>query len=147
VQKNRLFKNLLDFSLKDSEIVRCTIHKKIPIYRNFMKQLTILLLLLTIGCKNNADLTMERGIQYYEWNLVDKAILEFNQVVHMFPKDSRSLDYNQVQLLSQAHHNLAVAYSKKEWFTDAEREARTAFELVPSSENKRVLDLIKDKSL
>ena len=113
-----------------------------------MKHLTILLLLLlSIGCKNNADLTMERGIQYYEWNLVDKAILEFKQVVHMFPKDARSLDYEQVQLLSQAHHNLAVAYAKKEWFTDAEREARSAFELVPSSENRRVLDLIQDKSL
>ena len=113
-----------------------------------MKQLTILLLLLlSIGCKNNADLTMERGIQYFEWNLVDKAILEFNQVVHMFPTDSRRLDYDQVQLLSQAHHNLAVAYAKKEWFTDAEREARSAFELVPSSENRRDLDLIKEKSL
>ena len=113
-----------------------------------MKQLTILLLmLLSIGCKNNADLTMERGIQYFEWNLVDKAISEFNQVVHMFPKDFRRLDYNQVKLLSQAHHNLAVAYAKKEWFEDAEREARSAFDLVPSSENRRVLDLIKEKSL
>ncbi|MDB3868677.1 hypothetical protein N9263_01290 [Candidatus Marinimicrobia bacterium] len=112
-----------------------------------MKQLTILLLLFTIGCKNNANLTMERGIQYYEWNLVDKAILEFNQVVHMFPNDSRSLNYEQVQLLSQAHHNLAVAYAKKEWFVDAEREARSAFELVPSTENRRVLDLIKEKLL
>ena len=112
-----------------------------------MKQLTLLLLLLTVGCKNNANLTMERGIQYYEWNLVEKAILEFNQVVHMFPKDFRALDYEQVQLLSQAHHNLAVAYAKKEWYADAEREARAAFELVPSTENRRVLDLIKDKSL
>ena len=113
-----------------------------------MKQLTILLfILLFIGCKNNADLTMERGIQYFEWNLIDKAILEFNQVVHMFPADSRRLDYAQVQILSQAHHNLAVAYAKKEWFADAEREAQSAFDLVPSSENRRVLDLIKEKSL
>jgi len=113
-----------------------------------MKQISLLLLLLIcFGCKNNADLTMERGIQYFEWNLIDKAISEFNQVVHMFPKDSRGLDYKQVQLLSQAHHNLAVAYAKKEWYADAEREARFAFELVPSSENRRVLDLIKEKSL
>ena len=113
-----------------------------------MKQLAVLLLLLlSLGCKNNADLTMERGIQYFEWDLVDKAILEFNQVIHMFPTDSRRLDYDQVQLLSQAHHNLAVAYAKKEWFIDAEREARSAFELVPSSENRRVLDLIKEKAL
>ena len=113
-----------------------------------MKQLTfLLLLLLFIGCKSNADLTMERGIQYFEWNYIDKAILEFNQVIHMFPKDSRHLDYEQIQLLSQAHHNLAVAYAKKEWFEDAEREALSAFDLVPSSENRRVLDLIKQKSL
>ena len=103
--------------------------------------------LLTIGCKNNADLTMERGIQYYEWNLIDKAILEFNQVIHMFPKDTKSLDYSQIELLSQAHHNLAVAYAKKEWFEDAAREAKSAFNLVPSSENRRVLDLIIEKSL
>jgi len=111
-----------------------------------MNRLILLIILIfTIGCKNNAELTMERGIQYFEWNLVDKAILEFNQVIHMFPKDFRRLDYDQVQLLSQAHHNLSVAYAKKEWFVDAEKEARYAFELVPSTENRRVLDLIKKK--
>ncbi len=112
-----------------------------------MKQITILFILIfTIGCKNNADLTMERGIQYFEWNLIDKAILEFNQVIHMFPGDTKKLNYNQIKILSQAHHNLAVAYAKKEWYKDAEREAKSAFELVPSSENRRVWDLIKDKS-
>jgi len=111
-----------------------------------MNRLILLIILIfTVGCKNNAELTMERGIQYFEWNLVDKAILEFNQVIHMFPKDFRRLDYDQVQLLSQAHHNLSVAYAKKEWFVDAEKEARYAFELVPSTENRRVLDLIKKK--
>ena len=113
-----------------------------------MKHLTIFLfLILFIGCKNKADLTMERGIQYFEWNLVDKAILEFNQVVHMFPKDSGKLNYKQLEMLSQAHHNLAVAYAKKEWFSDAEKEARKAFDLVPSAENRRVLDLINEKNL
>ena len=114
-----------------------------------MKKLLILLsIIFFVGCKSDVQLAMERGIQFYEWDLFDKAILEFNQVIRMFPaQDSRSLNYDQVQLLSQAHHNLAVAYAKKEWFTDAEREARTAFELVPSTENRRVLDLIKEKSL
>jgi Flp pilus assembly protein TadD len=111
-----------------------------------MKRFALLIILIfMVGCKNNAELTMERGIQYFEWNLVDKAILEFNQVIHMFPKDFRRLDYDQVQLLSQAHHNLSVAYAKKEWFVDAEKEARHAFELVPSTENRRVLGLIKEK--
>ena len=105
----------------------------------------IILILFSFGCKNKAELTMERGIQYYEWNMVDKAILEFKQVIHMFPVDSRELNYNQVQILSQAHHNLAVAYAKKEWNEDAHKEAKRAFELVPSSENRQVLDLLKSK--
>ena len=111
------------------------------------KSIFLLIVLLIVGCKSNANLTMERGIQYFEWDLIDKAILEFNQVIHMFPEDTRKLNYEQLQILSQAHHNLAVAYAKKEWFKDAESEARIAFELVPSTENRRVLDLIKDKSL
>ena len=76
---------------------------------------------------------------------LDKAILEFKQVIQMYPKDPRKLNYNQVKLLSQAHHNLSIAYAKKEWYIDAEKEAYIAFELIPSSENRRVLDLIKEK--
>ena len=109
------------------------------------KSIFLLIVLLIVGCKSNANLTMERGIQYFEWDLIDKAILEFNQVIHMFPEDTRKLNYEQLQILSQAHHNLAVAYAKKEWYEDAISEAKIAFDLVPSAENRRVLDLIKEK--
>ena len=116
---------------------------------NYLKKNIIFILLALFvlnSCQNQSELTMERGIQYFEWNLIDKAILEFNQVIHMFPGDTKKLNYNQIKILSQAHHNLAVAYAKKEWYKDAEREAKSAFELIPSSENRRVWDLIKDKS-
>ena len=98
-----------------------------------------------LSCKSDAELTMERGIQYYEWEMIEKSILEFNKVIHMFPSDHQQLDYDEIKLLSQAHHNLAIAYAKKEWYNDATKEARKAFELFPTQENRRVLDLINKK--
>ena len=35
-----------------------------------------------MGCKNETELAMERGIQYYEWEKIEKAILEFKYVIH-----------------------------------------------------------------
>ena len=104
-----------------------------------------LFIILLVGCRNNAELTMERGIQYFEWEMLEKSILEFKKIIHMFPADHRKLEYNEVRLLSQAHHNLAIAYAKKEWYEDAKDEARRAFELIPTQENRRVLDLIDNK--
>lgn len=105
----------------------------------------ILAVLFLYGCKGEAELAMERGIQYYEWNLVDKAILEFNRVVHMLSVTPHERDYKKIQLLARAHHNLSVSYAKKKWYNDAEKEARTAFDLYPSAENRTVLELIQKK--
>jgi len=107
----------------------------------------ILFLLLTLNsCKNQAELTMERGIQYYEWSQFSDAILEFKKVVHLFPPDTRTLSYEEIRLLSQAHHNLSISYSKKGWDKEAQIEAKKAFDLVPSSENRTVLELISNQS-
>ena len=51
-----------------------------------------------------------------------------------------------IQLLSRAHHNLAVAYAKKTWYNDAIMEARKAFELIPTDNNRRVMELIQKKT-
>ena len=99
-------------------------------------------LLLFNSCKNQAELTMERGIQYYEWSQFDNAILEFKKVIHLFPPETRGLSYDEIRLLSQAHHNLSISYSKKGWDEEAKIEAKAAFNLVPSSENRKVLELI-----
>ena len=104
-------------------------------------------LFIAIGCNNNHKLTMERGIQYYEWNMIEKAILEFKNVIHNLEKKSNNIDYSDIQLLSRAHHNLAVSYAKKDWLEEAVIEAKRAFELFPTEENKKVLDLIKNKLL
>ena len=44
-----------------------------------------------------------------------------------------------------ARHNLAVAYAKKKWYADALGEARKAFELFPTDDNRKVLELIQAK--
>ena len=100
---------------------------------------------MTLGCKGDAELAMERGIQYYEWEKIEKAILEFKYVIHNLSAETGKKDYKKIQLLSRAHHNLAVAYAKKTWYNDAIMEARKAFELIPTDENRKVMELIQKK--
>ena len=88
---------------------------------------------------------MERGIQYYEWDMIEKAVLEFKFVIHNLSSQNKKLDYSQIRLKSRAHHNLAVAYAKKSWYDDAAVEAREAFELFPSDDNRKVMELIQNK--
>ena len=109
------------------------------------KYLYPILIIVTLGCKGDAELAMERGIQYYEWEKIEKAILEFKYVIHNLSVETGKKDYKNIQLLSRAHHNLAVAYAKKTWYNDAIMEARKAFELIPTDDNKKVLELIKKK--
>ena len=104
-------------------------------------------ILVLHSCKTQAELTMERGIQYYEWNQFDDAILEFKKVIHSFPSNGDNLNYNQIKLLSQAHHNLSISYSKKGWNSEAQIEAKKAFDLIPSSENRIVMELINNKAI
>ena len=106
-----------------------------------------LIILLFIGCKNETELTMERGIQYYEWDMIEKAVLEFKHVIHSLDDKSNKTDYSNIKLLSRAHYNLAVAYAKKNWYEDAADEARKSFDLFPTDENHKLLELIQTKSL
>ena len=104
-----------------------------------------LIILLFIGCKNETELTMERGIQYYEWDMIEKAVLEFKHVIHSLDIESNKIDYSNIKLLSRAHYNLAVAYAKKNWHEEAIDEARKAFDLFPTDENRKLLELIQIK--
>ena len=88
---------------------------------------------------------MERGIQYYEWDMIEKAVLEFKHVIQNLNSKSNKLNHGKIKLLSRAHHNLAVAYAKKTWYEDAVIEARKAFELFPTDDNRKVYELIKKK--
>ena len=113
--------------------------------KNLKKHLSLLLILVALGCKGEAEIAMERGIQYYEWEKTEKAILEFKYVIHTLSAETGKKDYKQIQLLSRAHHNLAVAYAKKTWYSDAVAEAQKAFELIPTDDNREVLELIQKK--
>ena len=104
------------------------------------------MIITALGCKGDAELAMERGIQYYEWEKIEKAILEFKYVIHTLSAETENKDYKQIQLLSRAHHNLAVAYAKKTWYNDAIMEARKAFELIPTDDNRKVMELIQKKT-
>jgi len=114
--------------------------------KNLKKHLSLLLIITALGCKGDAELSMERGIQYYEWEKIEKAILEFKYVIHTLSAETGKKDYKHIQLLSRAHHNLAVAYAKKTWYNDAIMEARKAFELIPTEDNRKVMELIQKKT-
>ena len=101
---------------------------------------------MVLGCKGDAELAMERGIQYYEWEKIEKAILEFKYVIHNLSAETGKKDYKHIQLLSRAHHNLAISYAKKTWYNDAIMEARKAFELIPTDDNRKVMELIQKKT-
>ena len=104
-----------------------------------------LLIIIALGCRGDSELAMERGIQYYEWDMIEKAVLEFKFVIHNLSLQNKKMDYSQIRLKSRAHHNLAVAYAKKNWYDDAAVEARKAFELFPSDDNRKVMELIQNK--
>ena len=117
-----------------------------------MRVLLILIsLFLLTGCKSEAELTLERGIQYYEWAVesngsnVDKAVIEFKQVVRLISANLPGISRNEVQILAKAHHNLAVCYLKKEWLDAAEQEARKAFQLLPTEDNHATLSIVKSE--
>ena len=104
----------------------------------------ILIPLLFLSCKSDAQLAMERGIQLYDWNKLDEAIVEFNKVKYL-------LDYTagqslkSAELLAQAHFNLGITYAKKGLYNQAEQEILTALSLIPNSEYREVLHLIRKK--
>ena len=109
------------------------------------KTFIILTILSSLGCKNDAELAMERGIHFYEWDRIEESVLEFKYVIHSLGSRSQKINYEEIKLLSRAHYNLAVAYAKKNWYRDAAEEARKAFELFPTDDNKKVLELIQTK--
>ena len=111
------------------------------------KYLYTLFIIIALGCKGDVELAMERGIQYYEWEKIEKAILEFKYVIHVLSEKTDKINYKNIQLLSRAHHNLAIAYAKKTWYNDAIMEAQEAFALIPTDNNRKVIQLIQKKML
>ena len=105
------------------------------------------IVILFMGCKNDAELSMERGIQFYEWNRIEEAVLEFKHVIRKLGQNPKKMENEELKLLSRAHHNLAVTYAKKKWYAEALDEAMKAFDLFPTDDNRKILELIQTKVL
>ena len=109
-----------------------------------MKKILILtFVIIFIGCKSDVELSMERGIQFYEWQLFDKAILEFNQVVLMLPDDPRKLTYEETEMLSRAYYNLSIAHLKLGRTDFADNYILKEYKLSPTEENWNLLNDLK----
>ena len=128
-----------------SEDVEIMINKLFNYFNKLNKYFYLLIIFFLFGCKSDIELAMERGIQYYEWEKIEEAILEFKYVIHNISSNQGTIKYDKIKLLSRAHHNLAVAYAKKSWYHDALQEAKKSFDLIPTDNNKQVINLINKK--
>ena len=117
---------------------------------NYLTKNIILILFCLFSlyaCKSDAQLLMEEGIEYYEYGQFDDAIREFKHVVHLFSDNITELNRDDIELLSQAHHNLAITYSKKGWDKEAQVEAQKSWDLDPTPNHREVLESLNNRLL
>ena len=108
------------------------------------RYLYIISILFLFSCKSDGELSMERGIHYYDWKMYNEAILEFNKSkFYYMSKNNKS--YEDIKLLAQTHYNLSIAYAKLGIYKIAYQEAQYAVSLIPNQEYREVLDLISHK--
>jgi len=106
------------------------------------KCIYIVLLLLVLSCKSDSELSIERGIQFYDWGKYNAAIIEFNKS-KFHQLNQRNQSYDDLKLLAQIYYNLAITYAKIGMYDVAYQEVQHAVSLVPNQEYREVLDLIK----
>ena len=110
-----------------------------------MKKLFYILIpILLLSCKSDAELAMERGIRLYDWNKLDEALNEFSKVKYLLDYE-KNPSMDTIELLAQAYFNLGITYAKMELFGQAEQEILQAIALLPNKEYREVLKLIQDK--
>lgn len=103
--------------------------------KNVATWLGIFVLLLTfVGCSDSSQRHYDLGKWYYDKGLINEAILEFKAATQSDPNSY------------QAHHFLAIAYTRKGWFEYALREAETSFDIYPCDENYKLIQVIRQKT-
>ena len=98
-----------------------------------------------VACGEKPDRHLDLGLWYYQSGLVDDAVLEFKEAIRLSPADPRRMNARQLDLVTQAHYNLAVAYAKKQWYELALVEAGKSFELRPTPKNRDLQELIRKR--
>ena len=115
-------------------------------YRTINVIISVLIPLFIGGCKEDPERHLKLGKWYAQKGLVEEAILEFNEVTRLFPEKVLSLSREEYQVLSKAHYNLSLMYTKKGWWDYALKEAETCFELQPIKDHYDLVSLIKQRS-
>ena len=111
------------------------------------KQLFILIFtILIIGCNEDPQRHLKLGQWYAQKGLIEEAILEFKEVTRLYPSKIQSLSREDYTVLSKAHYNLSLMYTKKGWWEYALKEAETCFELQPVKDHYDLVALIKQRS-
>ena len=105
------------------------------------KYIYLISMCLFFSCKSDAELAMERGIQFFDWQKYDEAIIEFNKAKYLQIVDGKQ-SYDKLKLLAQTHYNLAITHAKLGNLQKAHEEAQRAFTLIPKSEYQELLNLI-----
>ena len=95
----------------------------------------IMMLLTILSCSENYKRHYQLGKWYYDKGLTNEAILEFKAAAKSKPDNY------------EAHSSLAIAYTKKEWYDYALKEAEIAFDLHPSDDNYNLIQVIKQKRM
>ena len=115
-------------------------------YRTINIIISVLIPLFIGGCKEDPERHLKLGKWYAQKGLVEEAILEFKEVTRLFPEKVQSLSREEYQVLSKAHYNLSLMYTKKGWWDYALQEAETCFELQPIKDHYDLVSLIKQRS-
>ena len=118
---------------------------------------TGVILLVCSACRDESELTMERGAYYYNAGQYESAVIEYQNVINESPSEISCLDSDEIQMLANAHHNISVIYLRRGYESNdkvekslflekAEHEAKTSYDMYPMDAYKKTWDeIIKEK--
>lgn len=113
---------------------------------SIMKNIIIsFLIVFFFGCKENPERHLKLGKWYVQKGLIEEAILEFKEVTRLYSGMYDKINRKQITLLSEAHYNLSLMYTKKDWWDFALQEAEKSFELRPIKDNYDLVSLIRKR--
>ncbi len=74
--------------------------------------ITLMLPFLFIACKSSNELTMERGIYFYETGDYNSSANQFNKIILSYQPNIASLTTNDIEILAQAYQQLALCQAR-----------------------------------